>query len=402
MYNRLFFINATNPDDPEIKLLKDTLVDIAFSQTNWGQRMPLAWVPIEIQISEMRLKDVSLITKESIQELNKLNKDFTLSEYSLQEFLKFQHSLGKILYFDTEGLDDFIVVQPTAMVNILRSIITDKLFWPEQKDLRWILENISSTGKVQKEHLFKLWSQPQFEDILPTKQHKEYIAQVLVHLDILVEPKHNDRCITNDHTFLVPCVVQSKLPTELLPVDEQKTICLAYHLRESIMPSALTFKLIATPVTIWPLREISGRLCLYFQSVILNVDDSNQLLILIKGQRVQVYLSNNVSRHLISPDVAASIQECLTVALQKVLHFYHDCFGKRLFQANVSSFFDTEVGMLCNKENCLVPLNVAKEKKTWACKKGAVHESKCCLYWVFDKVRTKENKNKLSHSKLFI
>ncbi|CAG2254325.1 unnamed protein product [Mytilus edulis] len=150
MYDRLFFINATNSNDPEIEMLKDTLVDIAFSQSNWGQRMPLAWVPIEIQISEMRLKDVSLIPKESIQELNQSNKDFTLSEYSLHEFLKFQHSSGKILYFDTEGLDDFIVVQPMAMVNILRSFITDKLFWPKQKDLRWILENISSTGKVQK------------------------------------------------------------------------------------------------------------------------------------------------------------------------------------------------------------------------------------------------------------
>ncbi|CAG2253314.1 unnamed protein product [Mytilus edulis] len=26
-----------------------------------------------------------------------------------------------------------------------------------------------------------------------------------------------------------------------------------------------------------------------------------------------------------------------------------------------------------------------KEKKTWSCKRGVVHESECCLYWVFDK-----------------
>ncbi|XP_052103282.1 probable serine/threonine-protein kinase pats1 [Mytilus californianus] len=385
MYDRIFLVNATNPKDPEIDLLKDTLVDIAFKQTTWGQRKPLTWVPLELQFSEMRTKNVSFISMENLRELNQLNEEFTLSEDSLQDFLRVQNSLGNILYFDNPGLNNLIVVQPTAMVNILKSFITDKHFWPKKKDLRRILKNISSTGKVQREHLFKLWSQPKFHEFVPTDQHKEYIIQVLVHLDILVVPKHNDVCSTNDATYLVPCVVQSKLPAELVPSEEQKTICMAYHLRESIVPTALTFKLVAASVNIWPLYQINGRDCLYLQSAILNIDDSNQLLILTKGQRVIIYLSNTVSKHLISPDVVASIQECLTSALHRVLHFYHECFGKRFVKVDVASLFEAEVGLICNKETCLVRLTVARENKTWLCNNGSTHESKYCLYWFFDK-----------------
>lgn len=387
MYDMIFFVNATDPKDPEIKGLKDTLVDVAFKQSTWGQRMPLAWVPLELQISELRTKNISLIPKEKLQELNRSNEEFTLSEHNLDDFLKIQHSLGKILHFDTPGVGNFIIIQPTFMVNILRSFITDKLFWPKQKKLRHILENISSTGKVRKEELFQIWTQPQFEELVPTIQHKEYITQVLIHLDILVEPQHNSERKASSTTYFVPCVVQGNLPPELYPTDEQKTICLSYHLKDSLIPSALTFKLIAAPVTIWPLREINGRHCLYFQSAILNIDDCNQLLVLIRGQRVVVYLSNNVSRHLISPDVAASIKDYLTSTLQRVLYFYQECFGNRFINVDVASLFDTEVGMICGSYTCFIPLSDARDNQTWVCEYGRTHESKYCLYWVFDKVR---------------
>ncbi|CAG2190447.1 unnamed protein product [Mytilus edulis] len=128
IFDRIFFINATNSEDPEIELLKDALVDIAFQQPTWGQRMPMAWVPLELQISEMRTKGINLVTKETIQELNLSNPDFMLNEFRLDEFLKLQHSLGKIMYFDQPTLQDFVIIQPSAMVNILRSFVTDKIF----------------------------------------------------------------------------------------------------------------------------------------------------------------------------------------------------------------------------------------------------------------------------------
>ncbi|XP_063406317.1 uncharacterized protein LOC134690270 [Mytilus trossulus] len=189
MYDNVFFMNATDAADRDIERLKDTLVDIAFQQSTWGQQMPIVWVPLDLQISDMRAEGVKLITKKRLLEINKSNNEFALNERRVDDFLLVQHSIGKLLYFDEPALRDFIVIQPSAMVNILRAFVTDIMFWPEKGPVRDILEKLSSTGVLKKTDLITLWSQPAFKEILTDIRTKEYIVQVLLHLDILVEPK---------------------------------------------------------------------------------------------------------------------------------------------------------------------------------------------------------------------
>ncbi|CAG2248979.1 unnamed protein product [Mytilus edulis] len=173
LYDKVFFINATDEADLEIGRLKDKLVDIAFQQSTWGQQMPIVWVPLDLQISDMRTDGVKLITKEKLLEMNKNNEKFALSERRVEDFLLVQHSIGKLLYFNEPALRDFIVIQPSAMVNILRAFITDRMFWPENGPIRDILENLSSTGVLTKTDLFTLWLQPAFKDILMNDRIQE-------------------------------------------------------------------------------------------------------------------------------------------------------------------------------------------------------------------------------------
>ncbi|CAG2233678.1 unnamed protein product [Mytilus edulis] len=56
-------VTAAYEADLEIDRLKDKLVDIAFQQSTWGQQMPIVWVPLDLQISDMRADGVKLITK---------------------------------------------------------------------------------------------------------------------------------------------------------------------------------------------------------------------------------------------------------------------------------------------------------------------------------------------------
>jgi hypothetical protein len=44
-----------------------------------------------------------------------------------------------------------------------------------------------NTGEIAKKDLLKLWSQKEFDQHMPNNDLKEFIIQVLVHLDILVE-----------------------------------------------------------------------------------------------------------------------------------------------------------------------------------------------------------------------
>ncbi|XP_071143970.1 uncharacterized protein [Mytilus edulis] len=385
MYDNVFFMNATDAADQDIEHLKDTLVDIAFQQSTWGQQMPIVWVPLDLQISDMRADGVKLITKEKLLERNKSNKEFALNERRVDDFLLVQHSIGKLLYFDEPALRDFIVIQPSAMVNILRAFVTDKMFWPEKGPVRDILENLSSTGVLKKTDLFTLWSQPAFKEILTDVRTKEYIIQVLLHLDILVEPKRYTEKDAAADLFLVPCIVKQKIPKQMQRnATDDRTLCIAYHLKETVVPSALSFKLIGAAINIWSLKEEDNRFCLYFQSAIMDADNRNELHIKVEGQRLFAYLVNDVSKQLISPDLATTTQECLTLALERILQFYPRCFGKQSHHS-ISDLFEIEVGEMCNGKTCLVPLTDARTKENWICKNKKIHKTKCPLNWVFEK-----------------
>ncbi|XP_063405757.1 uncharacterized protein LOC134689720 [Mytilus trossulus] len=385
MYDNVFFMNATDAADRDIDRLKETLVGIAFQQSTWGQQMPIVWVPLDLQISDMRTNGVKLVTKERLLEINKSNNEFALNERRVDDFLLVQHSIGKLLYFDEPALRDFIVIQPTAMVNILRAFITDIMFWPEKGPVRDILEKLSSTGVLKKTDLFTLWSQPAFKDILSDVRTKEYIVQVLLHLDILVEPKRYTETDAAADFFLVPCIVKEKIPQNMQRhTTADRTLCIAYHLKDTVVPSALSFKLIGAAISIWPLKVEDNRFCLYYQSAILVADNRNELQIHVDGQRIIACIINDVSKQNISPDLATTTQECLTLALGRILQFYRHCFSKQI-QHFMSDLFEIEVGERCNGKTCLIPLSDAKKKTQWRCQNGKLHETKCPLNWVFEK-----------------
>jgi hypothetical protein len=81
---------------------------------------------------------------------------------------------------------------------------------------------------------------------MPNGDFKEFIMQVLVHLDILVEPKHyRQEKEFKAQSYLVPCIVKSRLPVNDFYVkSKDKMICLSYTLLKSSIPAALSFKLI--------------------------------------------------------------------------------------------------------------------------------------------------------------
>ena len=389
----IFFIDARDKDDKEFFRLTQKLVDIAFAQPTWGEPMPMAWVPLQLQISTMRSSNVHLVEKAHLKEANQQNDDLSLNEEEFERFLKVHHSLGKIVYFHEqsqqveERLDKYVIIQPSALVNILRSFVTDKIFWPKDENLRSILKRLSSTGKINKTDLIRLWQQKEFQQLMPNTEIKSYIIRILVHLDILIEPKRNNASVVD--LFLVPCMVQDIDNDGFLQMAdvEKKMICLSYRLNQTVVPSALGFKLIGAALTIWPFQESEGRPYLFQNSARLSVDEDNNLRIRIEGNRITIYLENRVSNMFISPDIAASIQECLTSALTNALHFYHTSLGKNIKVVDVLNLFEIDIGVICQKKTCFIPVHEVEKRSQWTCKKECEHQTKQPLFWFFDKVR---------------
>ncbi|XP_076071555.1 uncharacterized protein LOC143042935 [Mytilus galloprovincialis] len=390
VFDPVYFINGTDKDDHEIKNLKNQLVSIAVNQSSWGQRRPMIWVPLELLIDNMKKDKINVILKTHLAEANTKNGDLSLSDKQLDDFLLTQHALGKIMYFNQPNLNNFIVIYPPALVNILRSFITDEMFWPTDETLKKILRKMTNTGRIRKCDLLQIWQQKQVHQHIAGVEFKEFVIQVLVHLDVLVVPKR--KSVENDadvNYFLVPCTIKNKMPMTFLDDKsfDNRTISLVYRLQKRTIPSSLAFKLIGAVSSIWPIKEENGRPLLYHSAAVLYVDSKTEFRIIIEDTRVIVYLTHIPSKFTISPDIAASIQECLTFTLNDVLKFYLTSIGKSHTHIDVSNLFQIEVGEVCDRSPCVLSISEAKRTSSWDCCSRNQHCTKYPLLWLFDKTQ---------------
>lgn len=395
--DKVYFINARDRGDKEVLKLQKRLVKIAIQQPDWGQRKPVRWVPLEMQITEMRKDGQFIIEKDQLQKVNKSNGDLSLTEEQVEDFLEFQHSAGKIIYYNRPGLKGFVVLYPPALVNVLRSFITDESFWPttsivdrfrrliKRKSPRKILMNLQKSGKLRKKDLMEVWKQP-FVSI-KDEQIAEFVIHLLVFLDILIVPRQDQSVALESNAFLVPCVVKRELPSSYL-ADEtfhERCIALVFSLKKSNAPSALAYKIIGAAASIWPLKQEGDLVELYQFAAVLNVDSENDMILFVKDSRIVVYLINQVSKVRIQPDVAASIQECLVNALNYTLHFYNNSMGLTKETFTATDLYDIYVGEICRNEPCVIKVEEAQQKSHWNCQHGFQHKTSMALSWMFDR-----------------
>ena len=118
------FVNAMNKNDPEIEILKKIITELTFNHPCWGEKMPNAWVPLELEIAELKVEGRQILSLKEIEELNNASEFSTLSAEDLKTFLQIQHSLGKIVYFDNPQLKDYVVISPLYMIEVMKSFVT--------------------------------------------------------------------------------------------------------------------------------------------------------------------------------------------------------------------------------------------------------------------------------------
>jgi hypothetical protein len=64
-------------------------------------------------------------------------------------------------------------------------------------------------------------------------------------------------------------------------------------------------------MNVWPLKEM------YHQAAILCIDREHDLHISVKDNKIIIYLINKDTKGFISPNIASTVQECLTLTLKK-------------------------------------------------------------------------------------
>ncbi|KAJ8302326.1 hypothetical protein KUTeg_021313 [Tegillarca granosa] len=121
-------IDNTVEDDKNLERLRKAIVNLSSKQSHWGEEKPASWIFLEKKILEQKKENKKIISFKGIGDLNAQTEYPVGSETELQMFLTFHHAVGNIVYFNEEGLNKFIILNPQWLIDAFKSILTSDEF----------------------------------------------------------------------------------------------------------------------------------------------------------------------------------------------------------------------------------------------------------------------------------
>ncbi|XP_071150393.1 uncharacterized protein [Mytilus edulis] len=375
------FVNATNKDDPEMIKIKQNITHQAMKQPTWGQRLPKCFIPLELEFDSLLDRNIPLITMEHMKRINSNHPVRSLTEDELKLFLTFQHSVGRILYFEEANLNQHIVLAPTHLIDAFKSIVTDRSFCQGDRLREKSWDLMSKKGVIHKNSIGDIWKKNKYKKF---HEHKEYLLGVMTHLDILVEPKRYDKLHKriSAEFYYVPSMVRNKDTTGYFtsPTIGERTIAIAFSASSSMIPPALSFRFVSYCLSIWALKTYGQNNdgMLFRRSAVFTIDQSLDMCVNCDDEMIVVRLVHIRNRKLITRDLASSIRECLAVALEKISQLYAKTSS---IVANTGKgSFNMEICCSSPVDPCLLPLlKFEQQDGPWICHKHAIEHPKDVL-----------------------
>ncbi|XP_052072270.1 uncharacterized protein LOC127710457 isoform X2 [Mytilus californianus] len=188
------FISNINSPEEDFTNLRDQISDIAKEMRYFAEELPTKWIQLENTLAI--LKDLKKRGKmgycEKLENIEKLAKAILIEKDELLIFLKFQHKIGNIIFFDDKK--DYIILQPNWLVDCFRCLICDNA---KKSCTATELYNLNYRGILSDHLIDKLFSKvPE----LMFGQHKTHILEVMEKFDIVVKPKSMNE-------YYIPCMI---------------------------------------------------------------------------------------------------------------------------------------------------------------------------------------------------
>ncbi|VDI12723.1 Hypothetical predicted protein, partial [Mytilus galloprovincialis] len=191
-----FYLSNTEDSDEEFEKLRYEIYDTARKMGNWGNSFPLQWILLEHLIELNKNDGKHFINFYDMSKLAKHPDINILKEGDLLLFLRFQHNVGNIIFF--EKIPDLIILNPQWLADAFRCLVSDRIDTRELHHLDdWCL--FTQRGKISDSLITKLFESKagsQFSGM------KDNLHKVMDKLDIIVK-------IENSSYYIMPSMMPS-------------------------------------------------------------------------------------------------------------------------------------------------------------------------------------------------
>ncbi|VDI73903.1 Hypothetical predicted protein, partial [Mytilus galloprovincialis] len=259
-----------------------------------------------------------------------------------------------------------------------------KLFWPKKRRMQDIFRRMSDSGIICRDDMYNIWEQKEFRAILP---YKEFIFNILIHLDILAEQRRYDTATGSRlsvDNFFVPCMVTERNTTSFMDKEctPERAICLAFVFKGTVIPPALPNRLISACLSMWTLKQYEGRKLLFSGFIVVSFDKAHDIVVCVEGNNILLYIVHKTSAGLIVPDIATGVKECLVTTMERISDFYQSTIHEECSQQ-----LPFHIEYSCSKLKCFISEEEALQTNQWVCDEHNItHNTGNSTVWNQDKV----------------
>ncbi|CAG2257345.1 unnamed protein product [Mytilus edulis] len=195
LHKKCYLSNLTDTDEEFVKL-RHAISETARKMDNWGNAFPLKWILLEHLIEINKNDGKNIINLNDMFKLAEHHDINILEKDELLLFLRFQHNVGNIIFF--ENIPDLIILKPQWLADAFRCLVSDRIDDSGLHHLEdWTL--FTRQGKLSESlitELFKSKDGSQFSG------QKNNLHKVMEKLDILVK-------IENSSYYIMPSQMPS-------------------------------------------------------------------------------------------------------------------------------------------------------------------------------------------------
>ncbi|XP_078598131.1 uncharacterized protein LOC144874135 isoform X2 [Branchiostoma floridae x Branchiostoma japonicum] len=189
--DRYFAVDNTkrDPEDPELSDLRDFILKVAQQQNHMGRTIPISWLELKSKLMEMEKQGSKYCSLQDVMDAtdsSRVPEGFT-PERNAVIILRFFHLCGDILFFDTQALRNFVVLDPQWFVDVQKTIITIPQFRDREVKDKW--EQLEATGVLEDSLIEHVWSSTKQQDKLKCKliDCKYELLKMMEQFDVILQ-----------------------------------------------------------------------------------------------------------------------------------------------------------------------------------------------------------------------
>lgn len=220
------FISNTNPSETSFNLLRKVIVDIATNMPVWGEHYPVRWISLERALQKLRKNGTNVVRlKTVLKEAENCSVKIS-NENEVILFLKYQHEIGNLVFFNDTNLKDCIILNPSWLIDAFKCIICANEFHQfSSKTHSDELLIFATEGVISFDFCQTLFEQKSKEHA----HNSELVLQVMEKFDIIIKDKL--------HSKLYICPSGIKCLNDNKEVTIFKEICTKNHIdKENLSP----------------------------------------------------------------------------------------------------------------------------------------------------------------------